>query len=138
MNILNRILLVLLIGLGLQVNAWAEQEIPYLLTVSAKGDLTTVKAMLNSGTDPNTRDLDGVTALMYAARKDNVEIVKALLAKGADPNAKDNGGWTALMFAAKKNHIPTTQVLLDGGADPTLRDVSGWRSEEHTSELQSH
>jgi ankyrin repeat protein len=104
----------------------AEENIPYLLTVSAKGDLATVRAMLNGGTNPNVRDADGVTALMYAARKDQSEVVKALIENGADVNAKDNGGWTALMLASRKNHLKTAEVLLKNAADPTLRDVSGW------------
>ena len=48
----------------------AAEDIAYLLTASSKGDLVTVKAMLESGVSANTKDADDITALMYAARKD--------------------------------------------------------------------
>ncbi|WP_369384849.1 ankyrin repeat domain-containing protein [Methylobacillus glycogenes] len=99
----------------------AQEQVPYLLTVASKGDVVTVKSLLNSGVNPNTRDADGITALMYATRKDKADVVKALLEKGADVNAKDNGGWTALMFAAKKNFVASAKVLLDHGADAKVR-----------------
>ena len=77
-------------------------DIPYLLTAASKGDLATVKAMLDSGVNAETKDENGITALMYAARKNNAEVASLLISKGAQVNAKDNGGWTPVMFAAKK------------------------------------
>jgi hypothetical protein len=74
-----QILMALIGGFVLTSTVLAEENISYLLTVSAKGDLATVRAMLDAGTNPNVRDVDGVTALMYAARKDKSEVVKALL-----------------------------------------------------------
>ena len=79
------------------------EEIPYLLTASAKGDIETVKAIIESGGNPNTEDKDKITALMYAARKNKGEVVKYLISQGARINKIENDGWTALMFAAKKN-----------------------------------
>ena len=90
-----------------QLNA---EEIPYLLTASAKGDLETVKAIISSGGDPNTEDKDNVNALMYASRKNQVEVVKYLISRGAEVNKVENDGWTALMFASKKNHNETNSI----------------------------
>ena len=78
------------------------EEIPYLLTASAKGDIETVKAIIGSGGNPNTSDKDNITALMYAARKDQVEVARYLLDQGALINKAEKDGWTALMFAVKK------------------------------------
>ena len=94
-----RILFIYILCNVIQLNA---EEIPYLLTASAKGDLETVKAVIESGGDPNTADKDSVSALMYATRKNQLEIVKYLISKGAKINKVENDGWTALMFAAKK------------------------------------
>jgi hypothetical protein len=47
----------------------AAENIPYLLTAAAKGDVKTVQAMLASGVNPNTADSEGITALMYAGRR---------------------------------------------------------------------
>ena len=65
---------------ALHLNA---EEIPYLLTASAKGDIETVKAIIESGGNPNTEDKDKISALMYASRKNKVEIVEYLISKGA-------------------------------------------------------
>src|SRR5690606_31688472 len=102
---LNRLFLVLLLAVT-ALPAGAE-ELPYLLTVASKGDVSTLQAMLASGVNPDTKDRDGITALMYAARKDRADAAKVLLDKGANVNAKDGGGWTPLMFAAKKNYVST-------------------------------
>ena len=67
----------------------AQEQVPYLLTVASKGDVVTVKSLLNSGVNPNTRDADGITALMYATRKDKADVVKALLEKGADATLRN-------------------------------------------------
>ena len=66
-----------------QLNA---EEIPYLLTASAKGDIETVKAIIESGGNPNTEDKDKITALMYAARKNKGEVVEYLISQGAKIN----------------------------------------------------
>jgi ankyrin repeat protein len=63
--------------------ARADAEIPYLLTVAAKGDVATVRAILQSGASPNAKDADGITALMYAARKNQAAVAQLLLEKGA-------------------------------------------------------
>ena len=68
-----------------QLNA---EEIPYLLTASAKGDIETVKAIIQSGGDPNTEDKDKISALMYASRKNQVEIIEYLISQGADYKAE--------------------------------------------------
>ena len=67
--------------LGWISTASAQEDIPYLLTAASKGDVVTVRAMLDSGTNPDTRDADGLTALMYAARKDKADVALALLEK---------------------------------------------------------
>ena len=106
-NILNIFFIYIFLSIT-QLNA---EEIPYLLTSSAKGDIETVKAIIESGGDPNTEDKDKISALMYAARKNKVEIVEYLISQGAKINKVENDGWTALMFAAKKNYTSTVKVL---------------------------
>ena len=58
------------------------EDIPYLLTASSKGDLETVKAIIESGGNANTEDGNKVSALMYASRKNQVEVAKYLISKG--------------------------------------------------------
>jgi hypothetical protein len=46
-----------------------------------------VRKLLIKGTDPNAR-VEGMTALMYAAKQGFVEVAKLLILKGADVNAE--------------------------------------------------
>ena len=48
------------------------EDVPYILTAAARGDIDSVQAIIDSGGNPNTLDKDKVTALMYAARKNPV------------------------------------------------------------------
>ena len=53
-----------------------------------------------------------------------------------------NCTWAAelddMLRAVEQNDQPTVQTLLARGMDPNTSDPEGNRSEEHTSELQSH
>ena len=70
-----------LFGLGLTSAVCFAEDIAYLLTAASKGDIATVKAMLESGVNANTKDADDISALMYAARKDKADSRRYLLAK---------------------------------------------------------
>ena len=82
----------------------SSEEVNYLLTASAKDDIETVKAILESGADVNVVDSNNLNALMYAARKNNSDIINLLIKNKIKVNHTDDSGWTALMYAAKKNY----------------------------------
>lgn len=86
-----------------------------------------VSAALKEGADPNAKDSDGVTALMFAAAYNpNPEVITALAKAGADLNATGPHGVSILMIAAKNN--PTREVivtLVKAGADPNVMDSNG-------------
>lgn len=74
---------------------------------------------------PQTRDEEGVTALMRAARDGERENVMSLLERSVDINAADGFGWTALHYAAANGDIRTVKALLSKGADINAIDQSG-------------
>ena len=76
----------------------------------SKGDIETVKKMLEFGTDVNQQS-NGMTPLMYAARYNKVEIVKLLLENGAKTNLKDQKGFTALRHAELSSAKESIEVL---------------------------
>jgi ankyrin repeat protein len=88
-----------------------------LINAAGTGDTTTVRALLDKGTDVNTKDGSfGHTALILAARQGHTATVRALLDKGADVNAQDNYGFTALWWAMKNGHTEIVQLLKQAGA----------------------
>ena len=74
-----------------------------------------MKALLDKGVDPNSKDGNDVTALMHAAIQGREEVVKTLLAAGADKNLQDYSGKTAEGHAAEKGNTAIVS-LLRGGA----------------------
>ncbi len=49
-----------------------------------------VRLLIDKGSDADSEDMYGQTALMKAAEEGNLAIVKLLIEKGADVNAKEN------------------------------------------------
>jgi ankyrin repeat protein len=88
-----------------------------------RADISRVKALLQSGADPNVRDASGVPALMRAVVYQPAEGVRLFLDRGADVNATSRTGATALMWAAPDTG--KVRLLLDRGARPNLRALDG-------------
>ena len=89
------------------------------------GNVTDVRALLNSGANINARDNDGSTALIWAARFGHLATVRELLDRGANINARSNSGWTALICAIYYGHLAVVRLLLDRGANINARDHVG-------------
>ena len=95
---------------------------PALYTASAKGDIVTVKALLDQGTDVNEKGGGGLlndsNALKAASSTGHTDIVKLLLDRGANVNAASgNMGWTALLSINTAWTDYVVKLLIDRGAD---------------------
>jgi ankyrin repeat protein len=75
-----------------------------------KGDLETVRKMIEFGSDINEAS-NGMTPLMFAARYNNVEVIELLLVNGANPNIKNDKGFTALKYAQLSNATEAVALL---------------------------
>ncbi|MDA2933625.1 ankyrin repeat domain-containing protein [Acidobacteria bacterium AH-259-D05] len=64
-----------------------------------KGDEVAVELFLNAGMDPDVKDEQEATPLMYCAGAGLVEIASLLVEKGAALNVRDREGKTALDYA---------------------------------------
>ena len=78
-----------------------ETATPLAVAIS-KGDIATVKKLINYGIDINQRSND-MTPLMIAARYNQVEIINLLLDKGAKLNTTNKKGFSALKYAQLSN-----------------------------------
>lgn len=74
-----------------------ELHLPPLVYWASLGELKEVEKLLSEGTDPNTADEEGYSALHAAAENGNLDIVKLLVEKGADVQHKTE--FTALQLA---------------------------------------
>jgi ankyrin repeat protein len=82
------------------------------------GDRQTALALLSKNTNVNTPELDGTTALHWAAHFADADMVDRLLKAGADAKARNQFGSTPLSEAAQANSTQIIDSLLKAGADP--------------------
>lgn len=97
-------------------------ETPLADAVEA-GDPARFRAALAQGADVNAAQVDGMTALHWAAYRDDVEIASRLVRAGADVKALTRYGVAALSLACENGNGTLVDLLLGAGADPntTLR-----------------
>jgi TonB family protein len=81
--------------------------------------------LANPDVDPDARDEDGWTALMYAARSDRPEFVTLLVKADANLDLQNEDGETALIIAVRRGRVDEARLLLMAGADESLRDAKG-------------
>lgn len=97
---------------------------PALYRSAEQGDVPTLRALLDSGADPNeaSKLWGNATPLHMAAAESQLEAAKLLIARGADVNrvAVINRARQArpLHYAACAGNVSMVRLLLENGADP--------------------
>ena len=86
-----------------------------------RGDREAVRAALARKADVNVAQVDGSTALHWAAERDDVELADLLLRAGATVDPVTREGVTPLRLAAINGSAPMLDRLLKGGADANAR-----------------
>lgn len=79
-------------------------------TSIAKGDIQTVKKLIEMGADVNQKS-NGMTPAMYAAKFNRVEILKLLVKNGAKLDRKSDIGLTAEKYAKQTNAKDALEVI---------------------------
>jgi len=87
------------------------------LAACAAADREEVKNLISRGTDIDTANVDGLTALHQACIDDNLDMVEFLVSLGADVNRGDNEGWTPLHATASCGFLSIAKFLLEHQAD---------------------
>lgn len=77
----------------------------------------TIKILMESGVDPEDKDIFGKDALHYAQRADVKEIAALLSGQEGDETVLRTGGMT-LTRAILNNDMEAIQAILEGGANP--------------------
>jgi len=89
-----------------------------LADAAERMDRTAVRALLQQRVDVNTPQIDGMTALHWAAFKDDLETSELLVRAGANVKAANRYGVTPLSLACVNGNGEMVEQLLKAGADP--------------------
>ena len=89
-----------------------------LVAAARQADAAAVRALLQQRVDVNAADVDGTTALHWAAHHDSLEIVDLLIGAGATAKTPNRYGVTPIALAATNGNAAIIRRLLAAGADP--------------------
>ncbi|WP_353779822.1 ankyrin repeat domain-containing protein [Winogradskyella sp. 3972H.M.0a.05] len=88
----------------------AKVKVNPFCTSIAKGDIDTVKKLIELGSDVNQKS-NGMTPLQYAAKFNRVEIMKLLIKHGAKVGVRSDKGMTAMKYAKMSNAKEAVALL---------------------------
>jgi uncharacterized protein len=89
-----------------------------LADAAEQRDRSKVRALLKQRADVDTSQVDGMTALHWAAFHDDREIAELLVRAGANVKAATRYGMTPLSLACTNGNSAIVALLLKAGADP--------------------
>jgi ankyrin repeat protein len=87
-----------------------------LWIAAQNGHVELVSQLLKKGADPNTLNVDGVSAIWQASNRGHADVVQLLLKHGADLKRTWRGA-SPLFVACQEVHSKVALILLDNGAD---------------------
>ncbi len=83
-----------------------------------KNETFEIQAFMAKDVDVNETQVDGMTALHWAAHHNDTTLTKLLIERGANPSAQNRYGVTPLYMACLNGNPATVNALLRAGADP--------------------
>jgi ankyrin repeat protein len=93
-----------------------------LIRSSERGDVETIKSLLNEDVYIHAQDKEGRCALVAAAYRNHLEIADLLIAAGADVNMKDNTLQSAYLISTSDGFTELLKKTLEAGADVHCTD----------------
>jgi hypothetical protein len=100
---------------------------PEIIEAARSENTKAVLELIRKGTDVNSRDDMGRTALMEVALNGCIELAATLLDNGADVSLRNINGYSALELAIESGVIKIVEMLVDrGGMDVNWRSGGDW------------
>ncbi len=113
-----------LLALAVTVPANAAQRAS-LADAAERRDQAGVRALLQTNVDVNAAQIDGTTALHWAAYNDDAETAALLVKAKANVNAVNRYGVPPLASACTNGNAAIVKLLLDAGADANAKLSGG-------------
>jgi uncharacterized protein len=113
-----------MLGAGLAAPAVAASQAALADAVEQR-DKASIRKLLDTGADINAAQVDGTTALHWAAYHEDAETVALLVRAGANVNAVNRYGVPPLAQACTNGNAAIVKLLLQAGADPNATMKGG-------------
>ena len=97
----------------------------YLADAAEQGDRAAVRELIAQGSAVDAAQVDGMTALHWAAYRDDLETAQLLIAAKANVEATNRYGVSPLSLAATNGNAVMIKALLDAGADANTMRLGG-------------
>ena len=108
----------LLAARGARINTVSNSgRTPLIVASSVRGNVESVRILLDFGADVRVRDSEGIGPVLAASQVTDVQTLLELLNHGGDPNEESSLGQTPLMNAAGYGSAQAVKILLRAGAD---------------------
>ena len=98
---------------------------PRMANAAEQHDVDKLTTLIAQGADPTTAQVDGMTALHWAAYHDDLETARKLIDAGAKANAANRYGITPLALACTNGNGDLVKLLLKHGADANTTQRGG-------------
>jgi ankyrin repeat protein len=108
----------LFLTLAVATDAFAQARDVRVAAAMKARDGAAVRTLVRQKADVNSADVEGMTALHWAAHWNDLDSVTLLLAAGAQPRVANRYGVTPLHEAATVANAAMVNALLRAGADP--------------------
>lgn len=96
-----------------------------LLEFVEKGDLDSIKVILDEAIGPNDHGIGDQSALILAANEGQIEIFGYLLLKGANVNYEDDAGDTPLICSVVVRSEELVKLCIQSGAEKSHKNRFG-------------
>jgi ankyrin repeat protein len=113
-----------LLVLGMAGAALGAERAP-LADAAEHRDKALVRTLLDKGVDANATQVDGTSALHWAAYHDDADTAALLVKAGASVSALNRYGVPPLAVACTNGNAAVAKLLLDAGADPNATVKGG-------------
>ena len=96
-----------------------------IVSAAAAGNIKDVRTFISKRVNVNQTDVQGRTALSYAAELGDAQMAKELLDARASPDQRDKQGDLPLHWAANNGRVEAIKVLIAGHATVDAPDRQG-------------
>ena len=115
------------VAAGASPNAEGKEGItPFLFVLASSRNKTGLRALLQSGADPNRFTAGGMCPMVLAVRAEDPEFLRILLGGGGNANLKNASSEPVLQVAARDARWKNVEQLLEHGADINAVDGSSF------------